>query len=838
MKRTLLIKYLSVIAILAIIIGILPDGNKAFCSSAADAIVDDDGNEMYTVPATLYDYKSDSELINGAIDNYYNNGAQWNGYNHYGFEQFNSKLAQYFEKNEMDYPMYFGDFNLKKSTMSGESLYKYYWSINRAIRESDSSDMSAAVQGLVDDKLKDGKITQNNVELPYFNEDFLSNTKSNDKSIGKVVKTRFPFRETTYNGIAYYEFDSTDGNDNVWLDGNDLKYSRNKSKHAVWDANHLMVKGAMKDEIGFFPFNNHEKEGLDDKREKLNFGFGVRMDIKFNIPKGGIVRDSDSNNQDVIFEFTGDDDVWIFIDGKLVLDIGGQHKKSKGTINFNSTKNYSKVDKVLNGSIKGSEYQNIKEGDKVSLADLGLDFSDPIEEHTISLFYMERGMIQSNMKIRYNFKNNNIVQVGKKVDNSKVNEGLKEATNIITSKEDFDFNIMSVNYNNKETPLESCEYKLNNSDKVTEENGGFTLKDKDNALFLNAIARKGAFRIKEVENKKYDTSIEINNGQEDGTGNVISGTDTGKVYCLGGDSLLEKSSVEFTNKVKTGDLTITKDVDEYVKNRFDGYQNDEFTFQVKLKNIFGDIASNEEYSIYNLHYSIDGGDTKIAEDGKIRLKVGQVAKISGIPIGTEYSIEEIEYPNRYAVKDKYKTTGTIIEEVATNSKITNGAAKELYNLVIKKTIDDKYYNSGDKFTKNESYAGLTSAEQSFIFTIKQYDKPYDNPERKLVNKFKEVISFNNSDSLSKEKIIKNLPKGYYEVSEDTDWSWKYEFKSVSVKEQGTSQYSYAKAENIDLGYSIKDDPTVEFINSIKYSKEEHDKVPEGDTAIEKNILKK
>lgn len=834
MKKTLLMKCLSIIAILAIIIGVLPEGNKAFCSSAA-AVVDDDGNEMYTVPATLYDYKSDSEIKNGSIDNYYNGGEQWLRFNHYGFEEFNSQISSYFQKNKMKYPMYFGDFNLKTYTKTGQSLYKYYWAVNRAVRVNDNSNMNAALQGLVDNNLKDGKITQDNVELPYFNEDFLTNTKSNNKSIGSIVNTRFPFRETTYNGIQYYEFDSTDGKDNVWLEDGELKYSSDKSKHAVWDANHVMVSAKEKDGVGFFPFNNREKDGADDSRKKLNFGFGVRMDIKFNIPEGGVVQDSNGNNQDVIFEFTGDDDVWVFIDGKLVLDIGGEHKKSKGTINFNSNKNYSRVDKVVDGSRTGSEYQNIKDGSKVNLEELGLDFSDPTEEHTISLFYMERGMIESNMKIRYNFKNNNMIQVGKKVDNSQVNEGLIEATNAVISKDDFDFNIMSVSDEDEDTPIGNFQYKLNDSSKVTTEDGGFNLKDKDNALFVNAIEHKSAFRVKEAKDIRYDTSIKIKNGQGE---NQLSGTDTGKVYCLGDNSLLEKSSIEFTNKVKTGDLTITKDVDEYVKDRFNGYENDEFIFQVKLKDIFGDTTLNKEYTAYNLAYSVDGGETQVSEDGKIKLKVGQVAKISGIPLGTKYVIEEIGYPDRYSVKDKYNTEGTITEEVVTNSKITNGASKEIYNLVIRKTIDDKYYNAKDNYSCNETYAGLTDVEQSFIFTIKQYDKPYDDPERKLVNEFKEVISFNNSDSLSKEKIVKGLPKGYYEVSEDTDWSWKYEFKSVSVNDRGASLYSYAKAENIDLGYSIKKDPTVEFVNSIKYSKEEHNKVPEGDTAIEKNVLKK
>ena len=147
--------FLSVMLIAMLAIEFIPRGVVAHSESTI--VKDDSGNEMFTVPATFYDYRSDSELDTGNINNYYNS----NSYNHYIFESFNRKIADYYKNNNMSVPLYFGDFNTGKP---GSATYDFKWVANRANR----NDFSAAVAGLVDSNLTNGNISKDSVALPYF----------------------------------------------------------------------------------------------------------------------------------------------------------------------------------------------------------------------------------------------------------------------------------------------------------------------------------------------------------------------------------------------------------------------------------------------------------------------------------------------------------------------------------------------------------------------------------------------------------------------------------------------------------------------------------------------
>lgn len=834
MKKGLLLREVSFAIIFSLLLITSLSTKEAYCKDYNNYITTDDDN-IYTVPVALYDYRSDSEIETGNLNNYYKGENQAFGYNHYEFEQLNAKISNYSRDNGIEYPLYFGDFNKNCYSLRGQALNNFHWSPNRA----NNNDMTAAVQGLVDNRLSNSKITQNGTEMPYFNENFLKNTTENNRPIGRVVNTKFPFRKTQYGEINYYEFDSTNGKDNVWLDNSgNLQYSNNASTNGVWDANHTMVTKNSRDNIGFFPFNNRNTDGVDDSRSKLNFGFGLRMDINFNIPKGGIITDSKGNKNDVIFEFTGDDDVWVFIDDKLVLDIGGDHKKSCGLINFNSSKSFSKVNRIVDNPISDNLNQSVKNGSEVKLKDLGLDFSDETKEHKLSFFYMERGMVESNMKIRYNFRNNNLINTSKKVDYSRVNQGLQNKIKNLTSNDNFNFTFTTFDDSGYETSLDNTHYLKNNSTNLKTSNGKFMLMNNENVRFLNSIEFNSNYRIQENYLYGYETKINVgtNTNNTGGFSNyTIFGTDTGPLKMGYSSSLLSLMNLDFINTIKTGTLNVSKEVDKYVENRFDDFKNDVFTFQVKFKNLFG-RSEDSEYSTYDFIYSVDGGEERRANDGKITLKAGEKAAIKGIPIETDYIIEEVNTDSKYKLKDSTNATGTIESDVDYDSTFINGPANEVYDLIIRKTIDDKYYRDNEDFSCNEKYSSLTDVKQTFLFVIKQYDKPCDDENRKLLNEFNEVISFNNDDGLSKEKVIKNLPKGYYEVVEDTEWSWKYECKGVNIDIKGSSKTSNNKVENIDLGYNIIKTPTVEFENLKKYSDIPHNEIPEGDSDIETNIL--
>lgn len=815
--------FLSVMLAAMLIIEFIPKGMIAHSESII--VKDDDGNEMFTVPATFFDYKSDSELDTGNINNYYNSSS----YNHYIFEKFNKQIAEYYKSNNMSIPLYFGDFN---TGVPGSATYDFKWVANRANRR----DYSAAVQGLVDNKLIDGNISKNGVTLPYFNEDYLTSTKVNGRSIGTAISSVMPFRLAEYDGVQYYEFNSTNGQDNIWLDNENVKYSSNSSKYGVWDAKHTMVNNKESDDIGFFPFNSREREGTNDSRSILNFGFGVKMNINFKVPSGGVVKNSSGVNQDVVFEFEGDDDVWIFIDGKLVLDLGGQHKVSKGSINFNSNKFYSVANSAIT-NINDDLNQNSISNKYVSLADLGLDFSDPSEEHTLTMFYMERGMIESNMKVRFNFVNTDTLALEKNVDTSDVNDALLSEVDEIASNDDFEFTLEKQDGSEFKAVANKNYIKNSNTEEsnsfITDANGKLTLKDGEQADFIAEFKKNDILRVSETENDKYSTTVNVYSG--DKIIKSVEGKDTGEFSFSTDTGRDVFKKVVYTNKINTGSININKKLAQYVTNNVEGSQDIEFSFQVRLKNIWGN-DNGLDYTSYPLEYTVNG-DTKIATDGIVKIKAGEIASITGIPVGTSYTIEEINIPEGYELAESNNTEGTVTADSSSkNVMFLNGTTK--YELILQKTIDNKYYKSDDNFSNNETYEDLTSCNQSFLFTINQYDLAGN-----YVDTFYEVISFDKNDGLTKQRVIKDLPTGYYEVIEDTKWSWKYEFINATVSpanEQTEVEYNNknAKVSKVYLGYKIKTTPTVEFKNALKYTDKTHEDIPEGDTDIETNTLKK
>lgn len=215
----------------------------------------------------------------------------------------------------------------------------------------------------------------------------------------------FPFYQTQRNGATYYEFDSSQKN--LYFDGSNFKYTNN----AVYDT---AMSGGGKP--GFFPFNN----GNPSDKGKLNYGFGTKFEIPFSMTANGKI-----DGNDIIFEFTGDDDVWIFIDGKLVLDMGGAHSTSVGSINFRTMESA-----VATGVFDGNtndKYAQVTKPYTYNFSDL-VDFSDPTQTHTLTMFYMERGMWESNLKLSFNFPQTNTLTVDSNVSFDGVNSALLSET--------------------------------------------------------------------------------------------------------------------------------------------------------------------------------------------------------------------------------------------------------------------------------------------------------------------------------------------------------------------------------------------------------------------------
>lgn len=335
------------------------------------------------VDATYFDYWSDYEQLNGYLQSQgkENNGDIENYW--YQFDNFNSYISDIASKYQSTwkYPLYFG--NMYK----GEDWYKtfkkhvnetpiltninnyddnYYYAVNNSngmywqMESKDKKYYTYSLLGLMNNKLDSKGNLQilDGVKAPYFDAEALSTATYNNARVANVYKSSFPFRATTdSNGVTSYEFTSKNATDNIYFTWNGLTPTKINygagEQYGVQDA--LTNFGGSQNGYGIFPFNNTTGKGSDaQENDKLNtidtsagkgtsynhnYGFGIRLDIDFRVPKGGTL----SDGKDVTFNFTGDDDLWVYIgedstgaDAELALDLGGDHKEASGSINFNS----------------------------------------------------------------------------------------------------------------------------------------------------------------------------------------------------------------------------------------------------------------------------------------------------------------------------------------------------------------------------------------------------------------------------------------------------------------------------------------------------------------------
>ena len=335
------------------------------------------------VDATYFDYWSDYEQLNGYLQSQgkENNGDIENYW--YQFDNFNSYISDIASKYQSTwkYPLYFG--NMYK----GEDWYKtfkkhvnetpvltninnyddnYYYAVNNSngmywqMESKDKKYYTYSLLGLMNNKLDSKGNLQilDGVKAPYFDAEALSTATYNNARVANVYKSSFPFRATTdSNGVTSYEFTSKNATDNIYFTWNGLTPTKINygagEQYGVQDA--LTNFGGSQNGYGIFPFNNTTGKGSDaQENDKLNtidtsagkgtsynhnYGFGIRLDIDFRVPKGGKL----SDGKDVTFNFTGDDDLWVYIgedstgaDAELALDLGGDHKEASGSINFNS----------------------------------------------------------------------------------------------------------------------------------------------------------------------------------------------------------------------------------------------------------------------------------------------------------------------------------------------------------------------------------------------------------------------------------------------------------------------------------------------------------------------
>ena len=469
------------------------------------------------ISTTLYDYYTDYEL-NGNNRNTYSSTETGKHRSYVPFRQFDRALSNYYkqyadEKVEtINYPLYTGHFqpnnwgyafsgiapNLKLYgwSESGDDYWRFIAVNNSAYALDESGEhYKDTFQGLVGNQMVNGMpVMAGTTDLaePHFNEAFLTGTNAEKAVLGKVYKdVSFPFTQkpvfTQTEGdleskAQYWYFDSNERSLYLKQDtANSSKYyleatekaEKDSSGNPIYTDDNSQNRGSdnsttdsnNKNQFrgyGFFPFN--QKITAENRNvNKYNYGFGAKLQFDFTLTDDGQVQVGNDPNDKVPikFFFSGDDDVWVYIDGQLVLDVGGAHSKASGLLEFGKTTDgtantvtpYVSSNKaggatyttnVNNKTVyfNGSPVTFTKQGKILDKDDKNKEFTlEKGTTHTLTMFYMERGMWESNMAVAFNFPDHNELQVEKKVDLSDVNEDFQDCFN---DQKIFDFTIQNL----------------------------------------------------------------------------------------------------------------------------------------------------------------------------------------------------------------------------------------------------------------------------------------------------------------------------------------------------------------------------------------------------------
>lgn len=442
------------------------------------------------VTSTLYDYYTDYEL-NGKNRKNYDNDNAVNQRHWVPFRQFDQAISDYYQSyvdnnagKSIIYPIYTGHFQpndwepkfehiASALNLYGWSSYNIFIAANNSnfdIGDTKEKKNSYAFQGIVADKRdSDGDIVMNGTTLkePHFNEKFLTGQNSKNAKLGEVYhNVEFPFTQEEVfiepaqtpngpqkgEGVKYWWFDSKETSLYLRKDTNsDQLYLGNDSPEVTTagyksEASHNVDSASSPDNVstpyGFFPFN---ETTTSKSAVRYNYGYGAKLEIPFTLTSTGTVKDDYNNEIPIRFYFSGDDDVWVFIDDQLVLDIGGAHARVSGVLEFDQRDNKkntvtSYVSRVKNSKTGNYGAENCDEHNHTtatSITYLGTtetyyknaSVSIPnlsTGKHTLTMYYMERGMWESNMAVAFNFPDNNELQVQKEVDLNKVDPDFKK----------------------------------------------------------------------------------------------------------------------------------------------------------------------------------------------------------------------------------------------------------------------------------------------------------------------------------------------------------------------------------------------------------------------------
>lgn len=675
----------------------------------------DPGSETtsyFNVNASLVDYFNNGR-VEQPDNKFYNEGdktgpgnAPYSGLNQWlsGLKGYASNGIDDKNNDNAPVPLYFGD--LLHARQAGGNLTWYWKGANVAFGSNDNETNKYVAQGIVGDHLdKNGNLitsyTNNGepVKVPFFNEKAYDGQSNYMRFYNNL---QFPFTKTTNDkGVSTYSFNS---------EQNTVYYDYDNNKIVRKDT--LVIHDASKQKNrGYFPFNSTDPS--DSNKDNLNYGFGTQFTIPFTVTGDG----KNVDDTPMTFKFTGDDDVWVYIDGALVLDMGGAHEKAEGEINFETqtatiktgTSNAKLGNQPTAGGRVASEdnekstvnFSDIKvkksDNTTVTLAD-HMKTSGTV--HELKMYYMERGMWNSNMSISYSFVPlPSGLTLSKTLDTTNVNAGLK---NEVQGLDKFDFKIQTKNLKAGEK---------NYSDVA---NLGYTLYDYNDNTYPGKVAENSTATF----SSSYFASEFIKTTDEDNSSAFYAGTgfkitesipkgtklqyDTSKTRWGVYDSVTSRAAIKTEpGTVATFDMGDASSSDMDVVNRYVNFVNTPKVGSLSVEKIyegtaptdktFGftvmvDLTGHEYYDPYKLEYT-NGSQTGTTDaKGHFTLKAGEKVTFAGIPAGASYEVvEDAPGADDTWVQDTAKCTkltGTIVANTTSAAVVTNKTKTTPKNYVI------------------------------------------------------------------------------------------------------------------------------------------------------------
>lgn len=553
------------------------------------------------------------------------------------------------------------------------------------------------------------------------------------------------FLKEEFDSTGYYVYDSSQNF--ATLDGNQFK---------VYDL-------ATKDDAKFMPFNDlYNDYSIEGDK---NFYFGMHVGFSMLQPKDGLVwNQSIEDNEPMTFSFNGDDDLWVFVDGALILDLGGIHGAAEGTINFaTGDVTILKNDNAGSGVSKGiyrdeSNKSNTKRvwGQSTTIKKLmteagvsgefdGETFKD-FSKHRVDIYYLERGAGKSNCKLKFNIQTvkPGSFMVGKQItetnlaDYSDVEFTFK--AEVKGQSKDSNYSIEDYNvYKGEYTVYEGEVSNFNAAKPIgtkSTQDGTFTLKHNQFAVLSEGLLENDLYRVAEIEatDERYDVLI------NDAAAEKIDVTGEGDKYY--GQEDLQISSypaVEFQNRCHGDKL-----------------------YSLNIEKVFGDASGNEEFAMmvtiggkpYTGKVSIKETDAtgegkeQFMYNGRLSLKAGQTASIKSVVWGSSFSVQEIDLDQNTYADPTYTAIG--FKPTSTVNGISGTIPEELNQNSVTVTVTNSL--KGGHLTVTKTVTGLGNDSDA-------------------LEELKNTLTFTVTDATGKKVVINKETSGWEEAWKGNSFSY-------------------------------------------------------------------